>query len=91
MCALSPTPRAGIVQVKRVRLPKKFDGGHRGFAFVDFVTREEAKAAVKALKNTHLYGRHLVVEWAKEDPSLAELRETTALKCVLRASVLGRA
>lgn len=25
-------------ELKRVRLPKKFDGGHRGFAFVDFLT-----------------------------------------------------
>lgn len=27
-------------QLKRVRLPKKFDGGHRGFAFVDFLTSQ---------------------------------------------------
>ncbi|CAN0488679.1 unnamed protein product, partial [Ectocarpus sp. 8 AP-2014] len=27
-------------QLKRVRLPKKFDGGHRGFAFVDFLTAQ---------------------------------------------------
>lgn len=27
-------------QLKRVRLPKKFDGGHRGFAFVDFLSSQ---------------------------------------------------
>ena len=42
-------------------------GNHRGFAFVDFTTHAEAAAAVNALANTHLYGRHLVIEWAKED------------------------
>lgn len=60
-------------QLKRVRLPKKFDGGHRGFAFVDFVTHKEAIAAMKSLSRTHLYGRHLVLEWAEdvtEDPEL---------------------
>lgn len=54
-------------QLKRVRLPKKFDGGHRGFAFVEFVTHKEALAAMKALSRTHLYGRHLVLEWADDD------------------------
>eukprot|EP01040_Poterioochromonas_malhamensis_P007145 gene7145-7716_t len=51
--------------VKRVRIPKKMDGTHRGFAFVEFSTTQEAINAMNALKNTHLYGRHLVIEWAK--------------------------
>ncbi len=66
-------------QVKRIRLPKK-DGSpnsHRGFAFVDFVTAQEARVAFKALQSTHLYGRHLVIEWAKPDETLEELREKT--------------
>ena len=29
-------------------------------------------------RNTHIYGRHLVLEWAKEDDTVAELREKTA-------------
>lgn len=67
-------------QLKRVRLPKKFDGGHRGFAFVEFVTHKEALAGMKSLSRTHLYGRHLVLEWAEdatEDPDtgLGALRE----------------
>lgn len=35
-------------------------GKHRGFAFVEYVTKQEAKNALGALSNTHLYGRHLV-------------------------------
>lgn len=35
-------------------------GNHRGFAFVEYVTKQEAQNAIEALSNTHLYGRHLV-------------------------------
>lgn len=42
-------------------------GEHRGFAFVEFSTAQEAQSAKVALSATHLYGRHLVLEWAKED------------------------
>ena len=51
-------------QVKSVRLPLKFDGSHRGFAFVEMTTKTEAKAAFAAVGKTHLYGRRLVTEWA---------------------------
>jgi len=51
-------------QLKKVRLPKKFDGSHRGFAFVEYLTGKEALVAMNALSRTHLYGRHLVLEWA---------------------------
>jgi len=54
-------------QLKKVRLPKKFDGSHRGFAFVEYLTGKEALAAMNALSRTHLYGRHLVLEWASVD------------------------
>ena len=40
---------------------------NRGFAFVEFSSSEEAKNAFCALENTHLYGRKLVIEWAKMD------------------------
>mmetsp|Transcript_14545 Transcript_14545/g.31614 ORF Transcript_14545/g.31614 Transcript_14545/m.31614 type:complete len:897 (+) Transcript_14545:87-2777(+) len=53
-------------QLKKVRLPKKFDGSHRGFAFCEFVTSKEAQNAMETLSRTHLYGRHLVLEWAAE-------------------------
>ena len=35
--------------LKSVRLPKKVTGSHRGFAFVDFHSKEEAKKAYDAL------------------------------------------
>ncbi|KAL6058709.1 Multiple RNA-binding domain-containing protein 1 [Balamuthia mandrillaris] len=54
-------------QVKSVRLPKKMGGQNRGFAFVDFLTKQEAKSAMEQLQHTHLYGRHLVLEYAKEE------------------------
>ncbi|EGR30188.1 rbd protein, putative [Ichthyophthirius multifiliis] len=55
----------GFGEVKSVRLPKKMNGQHRGFAFVEFTTTQEAKNAFTALENTHFYGRKLVIEWAK--------------------------
>ncbi|KAL5978751.1 hypothetical protein ACLOJK_029868 [Asimina triloba] len=64
-------------QIKSLRLPMKF-GGHRGFAFVEYVTKQEAQNAMQALSSTHLYGRHLVLEQAKEKESLEELRARTA-------------
>jgi multiple RNA-binding domain-containing protein 1 len=63
-------------QLRKVRLPKKFDGNHRGFAFVEFLTGKEALAAMNALSRTHLYGRHLVLEWASdEDDNIDKLRD----------------
>ncbi len=60
--------------LKTVRLPKKFDGGHRGFAFVEFAASKEALNAMKALSSTHLYGRHLVLEWADDKGDIDTLR-----------------
>ena len=60
-------------QLKKVRLPKKFDGTNRGFAFVEYLTSKEAVAAMKALSRTHLYGRHLVIEWAETDKEIERL------------------
>lgn len=57
-------------QVRTLRLPKKFNGAHRGFAFVDFVSAHEACRAFHALKTTHFYGRHLVLEWAAANDEL---------------------
>ncbi|EIW74821.1 RNA-binding domain-containing protein [Coniophora puteana RWD-64-598 SS2] len=54
-------------QLKSVRLPKKFDSRSRGFAFLEFLTRQEAENAYAALRHTHLLGRHLVLQWAEED------------------------
>ncbi|XP_014277556.2 probable RNA-binding protein 19 [Halyomorpha halys] len=68
-------------EVKFVRLPKKLvgTGPHRGFGFVEFISKNDAKRAMKALcQSTHLYGRRLVLEWAKEDEGINELRKRTA-------------
>ncbi|EKX44674.1 hypothetical protein GUITHDRAFT_109452 [Guillardia theta CCMP2712] len=65
-------------ELTSLRLPSKFDGSHRGFAFAEFVTHQEAAAAKDALGATHLYGRHLVIEWAEEEQSLEAVRRKTA-------------
>lgn len=69
-----------FAQLKRVRLPRRYDGRHRGFGFVEFLTHQEAANAKTSLAHTHLYGRHLVLEWAKleaedDEEQLEELRE----------------
>ena len=56
--------------VRSCRIPKKaaaLDGSHRGYAFVDFASHGEAKAALSGLAGTHLYGRRLALQWADED------------------------
>jgi len=77
-------------ELRSVRLPHKASivstgsSSHRGFAFVDFVTEDDAKRAFKTLcASTHLYGRRLVLEWAdsKKD-SVDSLRRKTAEKYV---------
>ncbi|KAE8634175.1 hypothetical protein XENTR_v10002218 [Xenopus tropicalis] len=68
-------------ELKTVRLPKKMagTGSHRGFGFVDFVTKQDAKRAFSALcHSTHLYGRRLVLEWAETEDSVETLRRKTA-------------
>jgi multiple RNA-binding domain-containing protein 1 len=62
-------------QVKSCRIPRKFDGTHRGFGFVDFLTKQEAKNAFEALQSSHFYGRHLVLKWATEEDSLEMIRK----------------
>ena len=57
---------AAFGEVRAVRMPSKVTGEHRGYAFVEFSNVEEAKNAYDALSHTHLYGRKLVIEYAKE-------------------------
>ena len=62
-------------QLKSVRLPRKFDRRARGFAFLDFTTRQEAERAYSTLRHTHFLGRHLVLEWAEDgEVDIDELR-----------------
>ncbi|XP_060105394.1 probable RNA-binding protein 19 [Heteronotia binoei] len=68
-------------ELKTVRLPKKMvgTGSHRGFGFVDFLTKQDAKRAFNALcHSTHLYGRRLVLEWADAEETVETLRRKTA-------------
>ena len=59
-------------QLRSVRVPKKMDHAARGFAFADFTTPKEAESAMDALKDTHLLGRRLVLDFAAGDPEDAE-------------------
>lgn len=59
-------------EIRSVRLPRKAqqfshhrENHHRGFAFVEFLSESEAVRAIETLRATHLYGRHLVLEYAK--------------------------
>lgn len=67
-------------ELKAVRLPKKMGSDqHRGFGFIDFVSKTDAKSAFEALHHsTHLYGRRLVLEWAEADQDVEEIRKRTA-------------
>ncbi|CAD6208393.1 GSCOCG00003399001-RA-CDS [Cotesia congregata] len=68
-------------ELKAVRLPKKMvgDGNHRGFGFVEYYTKSDAKKAFKALcQSTHLYGRRLALEWAQTDEDIDTIRKRTA-------------
>lgn len=58
-------------QLRAVRLPKKFDNTRKGYAFAEFTTPREAHSAIGALRDTHLLGRRLVLDFAAgeaEDP-----------------------
>mmetsp|Transcript_1883 Transcript_1883/g.2049 ORF Transcript_1883/g.2049 Transcript_1883/m.2049 type:complete len:622 (+) Transcript_1883:3-1868(+) len=78
-------------QLKKVRLPKKFDGSHRGFAFVDFLTGKEALTAMNALSRTHLYGRRLVLEWASQEEDIDPSRNMERLRDKAKRDAVGAA
>lgn len=67
-------------ELKAVRLPKKLvgTGRHRGFVFIEYHTKTDAKKAFSALcQSTHLYGRRLVLEWAQTEQDIEEIRKRT--------------
>lgn len=72
----------GSLQLKSLRVPRKFDGKHRGFAFIEFISKKEASNAYDSLKNTHLHGRHLVLEYAKADENIEDLRERASVQLI---------
>ena len=59
-------------QLRVVRVPRKFNHQSRGFAFAEFVTPREAENAIKALRDTHLLGRKLVLDYAEAETADAE-------------------
>ncbi|AWP07016.1 putative RNA-binding protein 19 isoform 3 [Scophthalmus maximus] len=82
-------------ELKTVRLPKKAAGSgkHRGFGFIDFLTKQDAKRAFAALcHSTHLYGRRLVLEWADAEETVETLRRKTAehFHAEIRTAVLDK-
>ncbi|KAB5549932.1 RNA recognition domain-containing protein [Coniochaeta sp. 2T2.1] len=58
--------------LRSVRVPKKFNSTSRGFAFAEFTTPREAENALNALKDTHLLGRKLVLDFAEAEAIDAE-------------------
>ncbi|KAI5850647.1 putative pre-rRNA processing protein Mrd1 [Tricharina praecox] len=58
--------------LRTLRMPKKLGNRTRGFAFAEFVTAREAGNAMEALKDTHLLGRRLVLDYAQTDANDAE-------------------
>ncbi|KAK6215957.1 hypothetical protein LQW54_003932 [Pestalotiopsis sp. IQ-011] len=54
-------------QLRTVRLPKNAQARSKGYAFCEFTTSREADNAMAALKDTHLLGRKLVLEFAEAE------------------------
>lgn len=54
-------------KVVALRIPKKFNHSSRGFAFAEFSTPREALNALTSLKDTHLLGRRLVLDFASAE------------------------
>ncbi|XP_077290382.1 putative RNA-binding protein 19 [Arctopsyche grandis] len=72
-------------EIKALRMPRKMMPGenrHRGFCFVEYFSKSDAKKSFETLcQSTHLYGRRLVLEWAKledSDDMVNDLRKRTA-------------
>lgn len=51
-------------QLRAVRVPRKFDNSRKGYAFAEFTTAKEAENAMDALRDTHLLGRRLILDFA---------------------------
>lgn len=69
--------------LKRVFLQKHHTGQYNngGYGFVEYLNVEDSKRALQTLgMSTHLLGRRLVLQWAKEDETVDEIRQKTAQK-----------
>ncbi|KAK9929382.1 hypothetical protein M0R45_026484 [Rubus argutus] len=81
-------PLSTYGEIKSLRFPNRL-GKYRGFAFVEFVAEQEAEKTIQELASTHLYGRHIVLERAKEDESLEGLRARIAAQLTDDQSVIS--
>ncbi|KAG8371486.1 hypothetical protein BUALT_Bualt13G0092700 [Buddleja alternifolia] len=77
-------------QIKSLRLPMAANGKPKGFAFVEYVTKQEAQNALQALANTHFYGRHLVRCYIVTENTV-EMASQLLAECLLALQVLERA
>ncbi|KAK9321457.1 hypothetical protein V1517DRAFT_326423 [Lipomyces orientalis] len=75
-------------QLRTVRLPKKFDNTARGFAFAEFISAKEAENAMNSLAGVHLLGRRLVLQYASQDATSAEM-EIERMQSKVRKQVAG--
>lgn len=66
------TERRKYGTLRAIRMPTKVGNRTRGFAFAEFVTARDAANAMESLKDTHLLGRRLVLDYAQQDAGDAE-------------------
>ncbi|KAL1873016.1 Multiple RNA-binding domain-containing protein 1 [Diaporthe australafricana] len=59
-------------KLRVVRIPKRYDSRTRGFAFAEFESPREAENCIRSLKDTHLLGRKLVLDYAEAEAVDAE-------------------
>ncbi|PSR87189.1 hypothetical protein BD289DRAFT_432762 [Coniella lustricola] len=59
-------------KLRVVRIPKKFGSSSRGFAFAEFESPRDAENCIQSLKDTHLLGRRLVLDYAEAEAVDAE-------------------
>lgn len=64
--------------VRTVRIPKSMSNSNRGFAFVEFESKSDAVNALEALQHTHLYGRHLILDFAQPTQFDQDCQETNS-------------
>lgn len=57
---------------------------------MEFTTKQEAKNVFESMGNIHLYGRHLVLDWAKDDEGVDALREKTGRSYAKEERLGGR-
>eukprot|EP00835_Amoeboradix_gromovi_P000671 NODE_25_length_35605_cov_0.353461.p3 type:complete len:729 gc:universal NODE_25_length_35605_cov_0.353461:5932-3746(-) len=67
-----------VCTIRSLRLPKKYDGGHRGFCFVECQSIGDAKQLIQKMNGVHFYGRHLIMQFSGQESANDAL--TTAKK-----------